>query len=119
MEEDLIDDIKNRIKQYKRENIVFGKPLEFILLRLHTTKEEIEDEILSCRDLTFVEKQKRGVEERYSLFFIYSRRKGRVYVITFRDNFLRIVTAFPLGRKTLRKYHKKGLNITDNSYKNE
>jgi len=108
---DYTDEVKKLINQYKKESIVFGKDLAFLLSRVKESKEEIEKEILSCKDLIFVEKQIKGNEIRYVLFFIYNKRKGKQYVITFRDKNLRIITIFPLGRRTIRKYKKKGLNI--------
>ncbi len=108
--ENYSNEVKELIKKYKKEDIVFGKPLDFLVSRVKSTKEKIEDEILSCDNLTFTEKQIKDDEIRYSLFFIYSKKKGRKYSITFRDSTLRVITIFPLGRRTLKKYRKKGLN---------
>ena len=111
MEKDCADEVRNLIKQYKKENIVFGKPLDFLLPRIKISKEEIENEIISCNNLSLAKKQVKDGEIRYALFFVYGKKKGREYIITFRDYNLRIITAFPLGRKTLKKYRKKDLNI--------
>jgi predicted kinase len=111
MEKDCSDEVKDLVKKYKKEDIVFGKPLDLLLSRVKIDKAEVEEEILSCDNLSLVEKQIKDSEIRYKLFFVYSRKKGREYVVTFRDNNLRIITIFPLGRKTLKKYRKKGLNM--------
>ena len=106
-----LDEFKVGLRKYKKEDIEFGKSLDFLLSRLKTTKDKIEGEILNCDKLSFIEEQSKDNETRYALFFIYDKRKGREYVITFRNNKLRIITIFPLGRKTLIKYRKKGLNM--------
>jgi hypothetical protein len=111
MKRDYSNEVKEIIKLYKKENIEYGKDLNFFVRRLKITEEKIDEEILKCDNLSFTEKQIREDELRYALFFVYSKRKGRKYVITFRDAKLRIITIFPLGKKTLRKYRKKGLNI--------
>ena len=109
MEEDYSIELKELLKRYSKEEIEFGKPEKFILPRIKATKEEIQEEILNCDNLSFVQKQEKDGEIRYALFFVYNKRKGRQYIITFRDNKIRMITVFPLGRKTLRKYKKKGL----------
>ena len=100
-----VEEIKKLLKKYARENIIFGKKKEYILERVGTTEEEIIEELQSTEDLEFVEKQLREGETRYALFFVYSKKKGRVYVITLSDK-LKIITAYPLGKRTLSRYHK-------------
>lgn len=101
-----LKEVKNLIAKYSKEDIIFGKRENYILERINATKEEIIKELLSPENLKFVEKQERDNETRYALFFVYSKRSGRVYVITFRDK-LRVITAYPLGKKTLFRYNKK------------
>lgn len=111
MMKDYSKEIKELIEKYKDNGIVFGKERYFILRRIKSSKESIEKEIFFCKNLYLTEKQVKGNEIRYVLYFVYSHRKGRQYVLTFRDNNIRIITAFPLGRRTIKKYSKKGLNI--------
>jgi|SRR3989344_2164559 len=111
MEKDYSEEVKAIIKTYNKENIVFGKDIDLLLKRVEASKEQIEEEIMSCNSLSFVKKQVKDNEIRYALFFIYGKKKGRQYVITFRNRELRIITVFTLGKKTLKKYSKKGLNI--------
>ena len=114
MTEDYSKEVRRIIEKYKKENIIFGKEIDFLLKRNEVSREEIIGEILSCKNLFLTEKQVKDGETRYVLFFIYSKRKGRQYVITFRDKELRIITIFPLGRKTIKRYQKKGLNRGSN-----
>ena len=99
------EEIKELIEKYMSKGFEYGKPMDFLLPRIKASKEEVENEIINCKDLRFIEKQKREGETRYVLYFVYSRSKGRVYVITFTDKII-IITAYPLGKKTLKKYHK-------------
>ncbi len=110
MVKDYSEEVKKLIKKYKKEDIVFGKEIDFLLKRIGISREEIEKEILDCKNLSLTEKQVKEGEIRYALFFIYSKRKGRQYIITFREKELRVITIFPLGRKTIKRYKKKGLN---------
>ena len=105
------EDVRDLIKKYKKGDIVFGKNIDFLLKRVEISKKDIEEEIVKCENLSFAKKQIKDNETRYALFFVYSKRKGRQYVITFRDKELRIITVFPLGRRTIKRYRKKGLNI--------
>lgn len=109
--EDYSKEVKWLIEKYKDKVIVFGKDINFIIKRVKLTKKSIEKEIFSCKYLYLTEKQVKDNEIRYVLYFVYSHRKGRQYVLTFRDNNIKVITAFPLGRKTIKKYKKKGLNI--------
>ncbi|MBI2043699.1 hypothetical protein HYT25_04900 [Candidatus Pacearchaeota archaeon] len=103
---DGIKEVKELINKYGVVGFIYVKPLDYLLPRIKSTKKEIEKEILSCENLEFVESQHKSGETRYALFFIYNNRRGKVYVITFGDK-IKIITAFPLGKKTLRKYKKK------------
>ncbi|OIO42845.1 hypothetical protein COU56_00215 [Candidatus Pacearchaeota archaeon CG10_big_fil_rev_8_21_14_0_10_31_9] len=104
-------EVKELINHYKEKGIVFGKEINFIIKRIELSKENIEKEIFTCKNLYFTDKQAKDNEVRYVLYFIYTHKRGRQYVLTFRDNNIRIITAFPLGRRTIKKYKKKGLNI--------
>lgn len=107
MEENYSNEVKGLIEKYKKGGIVYGKPLDILLSRIKSSKKEVEEEVFTLKNLEFVEKQIKDYETRYSLFFVYGGNKGRIYVITFRDKNIRIITIFPLGRKSLRKYRKK------------
>ena len=106
------EEVTNLIQKYKKQDIEFGKDINILLRRIKATKEEVETEILTHNNLVHVEKQEKDKEIRYGLYYLYSRKKGRKYVITFRDK-LRIITIIPLGKRTLKKYRKKGLYTKD------
>ena len=101
-----LKEIKKLISAFSEETIEFGKKEEYILERINSTKEKVIRELLILENLEFVEKQERKNETRYALYFVYSKRNGRVYIITLKDK-LRVITAYPLGKKTLSKYDKK------------
>ena len=102
---DYSKEIKELIEKYKEKEFEYGKPIDFLLSRIKASKKEVEEEIINCKDLKFVEKQERKGEVRYVLYFVYSRSNGRAYVITFTNKII-IITIYPLGRKTLKKYRK-------------
>lgn len=110
MEKDYSNEVRDLIQKHKKGDISFGKSLNFLLSRIKLNQEEVEEEIFNCNNLVFTEKQIRNEEIRFALYFVYSRKRGRKYILTFKENKLKIITAFPLGRKTLKKYKKKGLN---------
>jgi hypothetical protein len=111
MSRDYSEEARALIGKYRKGGIVFGKDTAFLLRRTKLSEKEIKNEVFSCKDLSFTGKQEKDGEVRYALFFVYGKRKGRKYVVTFRDGNIRIITVFPLGRKTLRRYRKKGLNM--------
>jgi len=106
MAKDYSEEVKTLIIGYKKEDAEYGKPLEYLLSRNKMTKEEIVKEIFECKNLEFTEKQERKGEIRYVLYFVYSRKKGRAYILRFNEK-IRIITIYPIGKKTLRRYRKK------------
>ena len=106
MTKDYSEELKELIDKYKEKGFRYAKPIQFLLERISDTKENIERELLDSRDLKLCEKQERKGETRYTLYYVYSNRKGRVYAITFEDKIV-IITIFPIGKKTLKKYKKK------------
>jgi hypothetical protein len=57
MKRDYSEEVKNFIKNYKKEDIVFGKNIDFLLRRVEISKEEMEEEVIRGENLSFVEKQ--------------------------------------------------------------
>ena|SRR3989344_1999981 len=106
MAKNYLGELKELIERYKEKGFRYAKPIDFLLERINDTKENIEKELIDFKDLKFYEKQERKGEIRYTLYYVYSNRKGRVYVIAF-ENKIVIVTIFPIGKKTLKKYKKK------------
>ena len=103
---DYTKEVREFLKKYSDKEVIFGKDENYLLERISATKEEVVEDLFTNKDLIFTEKQDKISEIRYVLFYAYSKKKGRVYAITFLDK-IRIITAYPLGRKTLLKYKKK------------
>ena len=107
-----IEIVCNLIKDYSKEQIIFTKKdkLAWLCKRNNTTVDKMQDEILSLNNLESVESQEvehlGEKEKRFRCYFLYSNSKGRCYVLKF-DEKIRVITVFPLGRLTLRKYRKK------------
>lgn len=106
MTKDYSEELKELIEKYKERGFRYAKPLNFLLERMGDTKENIEKELINLKDLQFCRKQIRNEEIRYTFYYVYSSKRGRVYAISFEDKIV-IITAFPLGRKTLKKYKKR------------
>lgn len=106
MSQDYSKEAKDKIDKLKKEGFEFGKSEKYLTHRVGISFKEMQKELEDCKDLVFTDKHKINGEIRYTLYFIYSKRKGRAYAITFRDK-IRVITAFPLGRRTLNRYNKQ------------
>lgn len=103
------DELKELIEKYKDKGFRYAKPVNLLLERINDTKENVEKELIELNNLRFCNKQERKGETRYILYYLYSNKKGRVYAIAFEDKIV-IITVFPIGKKTLKKYKKKFIN---------
>jgi len=100
------------MRKYSKENVEFGKDLDYLCFRNNCKKENFLEDLFSYETLKVVVKQKRNGEERFVLYYIYSERRGRVYVFKFYPEKIRIITIYPIGNKTLRKYNKRKFKNT-------
>lgn len=100
------EELRKILSKYKKEDIEFGKDLSYLCFRNGCSKEEFIKEIFALTDVEIIEKQERG-EERFVIYLIYSKSKGRAYVLRFYPQKIRVITIFPLGRRTLSRYFKR------------
>jgi len=100
------EELKDLISKYKDKGFEWGKPIEYLEFRNGCSKEEMEIEILNYDNVEFVEKQLEQDETRYKLYFVYSSKTGRVYVLKFTEK-IRIITVYPIGKTTLKNYKGK------------
>ena len=109
---DWSNNIKEKAKKYSKDQVIFTKTklLDWLCKRNNSTVDKMKEEILNLKDLTFSERQEVEFEgekeERFRCYFVYSNNKGRCYVLRFNDN-IKIITVFPIGRTTLKKYRKR------------
>ena len=106
MTKDYSEELKDLIDKYKEKGFEWGKPIDYLEFRNGCSREEMEKEILDHDDIEFVEKQGEQGETRYKLYFVYSSRTGRVYVMKFTEE-IRIITVYPIERQTLKNYKRK------------
>jgi len=99
------EEIKILLAEYKDKGFEYGKPVSYLEFRNGCSIEEIESEIFNSDEIEFTEKQIKESEIRYKTYFVYTKKTGRVYVITFRQK-IRIITVYPIGRSTLKRYSK-------------
>jgi len=102
---DYSEELKKLIEQHKEKGFEYGKPIKYLEFRNGCSIEEMEKDLLDFKDLIFTEKQFKENEKRYKTYHVYTSKRGRVYVITFRQK-IRIITIYPLGPNTTKRYHK-------------
>jgi len=101
------DEVKILISKHSSKGFEFGKPTNYLFYRNKgLTAEMVFKELKTGENLKYTKKENVEEEIRYTLYFVHKRSKGRAYCITFREK-IRIITIFPLGRRTLNKYNKK------------
>lgn len=70
----------------------------------------MKNELLNGKNLVHVVKQEvvylNQKEERFQCYFVYSKTKGRCYILKF-EEVIKVITVFPLGRTTLKRYTRK------------
>ena len=112
VERDKSNLVKEKVKKYSKDQIIFTKfhIINWLCKRNNSTIDNMKEEVLNLKHLTFTEKQQvefEGKKEnRFRCYFLYSNNKGRCYVLKF-DEQIKVITVFPLGRTTLKKYRKK------------
>jgi|ETNmetMinimDraft_2_1059921.scaffolds.fasta_scaffold08076_4 hypothetical protein len=110
---DYSEEVMNLISKHKYNGFEWWKSIKLLSFEANLTDEEMKEELSGCRDLHFIEKQKRNGEIRYTLYFVYGRRSGRFYVITFRSK-IRVITVHQMGSKTLNKYFRRRFKKNEN-----
>jgi hypothetical protein len=103
--------VRNRLKQCEPRLITFTKKdVPRILARIAATEDEVRNELHDPKFLVYAESQERPHDKknelRYRCYFVYSGSRGRCYVLAFNGG-IKIITSWPLGRTTLRRYLKK------------
>lgn len=108
------EEFQKILAKYSKENVEFGKDLDYLCFRNNSSKEEFIEEIFSLEHLELINRQEKDKEERFALYFIYSKSRGRVYVLRFYPERIRVITIFPIGKRTLKKYFKRKLKKDKN-----
>jgi len=109
---DWSDVVKEKVKKYSKDQIIFTKSrlIDWLCRRNNSTVEEMINEVINSKDLVFSEKQEaeydREIEIRFRCYFVYSRNRGRCYILRFNHQ-IKVVTVFPLGRTTLKRYRRR------------
>ncbi len=106
MPKNYTEELKEMLEKFKNKGIDWGKDINYLEFRNGCSREEMMKEILDCSNAEYVEKQKTHDEIRYKIYYIYSSRTGRVYVITFRDK-IRVITIYPLSSATAKNCKRK------------
>jgi|GEM_PF-1079354 uncharacterized DUF497 family protein len=109
IKKDYSKEILKIIREHGKNEWQFGKPEELIShdFPQKLTYNDIKKELSSLTSPVFTNKEKRENEYRYTIYTKDSRFRGKVFVITLRNENIRVITAFPIGRRTYLKYDKK------------
>jgi len=102
---DYSEEFKILLEKYREKEVEYGKPIDAIEFRNGLPIKEMEKELFVFKNLEFTERQMKEGERRYKIYHVYSSKKGRVYIITFRDK-LRIISIYPLGPSTVKRYYQ-------------
>lgn len=100
------DFVKKKIKDYGYSDIIFTKVklIDWLEQRNKSTIDKMKNELYTSKNLEFVEQQEvkfqGNMEKRYRCYHIFSGSKGRCFILAFGSK-IKVITAFPLGRKTL------------------
>jgi hypothetical protein len=105
MTKNYLEELKELIDKFRDKGFEWGKPIDYLEFRNGCSKEEMEKEILDYSDTEYVEKQRLMEETSYKLYFIYSSKTGRVYVLRFTTK-IRVITVYPLSGVTIKKYKR-------------
>ena len=103
--------VKIQVKNYTLSDIKFTKVklLSWLELRNRASIQKLKTEVYNSTNLEFVEKQvvtfQNKKETRYKCYHIFSNSRGRCFILTFNST-IKVITVFPLGRKTLTRYRK-------------
>jgi hypothetical protein len=103
---DNIGNVIKKLKKYNSKDVFYCKPINYLCFRNNCSEMDFEKDLLSGKNLKVINPHKRNGELRHGLYFIYNRRKGRVYIVKF-GNLLKVVTIYPIGTKTLNRYNKR------------
>lgn len=106
---DYSQEVIKLIKKFMDNSWEFGKSEEIIShdFPQRLTYDEIKRILSSLKNPEFTHREKRDNEYRYTIYTKDSKYSGKTFVITFRNKNIRVITAFPMGRKTYIKYNRK------------
>jgi len=99
----------NLIRKYKDNKWEFGKPEEVIShdFSQKLSYEDIKNILSALTEPEFTHREKRDGEFRYTIHTKDSKYRGKTFVITVRNESIRVITAFPMGKRTYKKYNRK------------
>jgi hypothetical protein len=109
--QDCSREIRRMLSQRHPTDVVIAKrDAERLLRRNGLTLTQAQQEAMTLRDLRFAFKKEHTYENstefRYTCYCIYSNTRGRCFVLRLNGT-VKIVTMYPLGRKTIRRYLRR------------
>jgi len=102
------EELKRKLKEYKREDIIITSHAELQALVRQVGVEEIISNILNPEKLVFAEKQNsnNALEEKYDCYFAYSKGLAHRYILTVNGKII-IVTVIKINRDWQKMLERK------------
>jgi len=103
----LVEELKEKLKQYSREQIIFTTHARIRAIQRGIDLEEIEDNLLNPNRLSTAIKQEaeKADEEKYDCYFIYSGNLCHRYVLILNKKII-ICTVIKINRRWQRRVEK-------------
>ena len=93
-----IESFKQRLKSYKKEDIIFTSHAEIQALMRQIDLEEVKENIINPKNLVYVEEEpKNSKSEKYGCYFAYEEYHCHKYVLTLNRKVI-IVTIININR---------------------
>ncbi|MBI2630361.1 hypothetical protein HYW76_04635 [Candidatus Pacearchaeota archaeon] len=93
-----LENFKEKLKEYKKEDIIFTFHAEIQALIRQIDLEEVRNNLTNPKKLVFVEKEEiQNKKEKYSCYFAYSNFNCHKYVLTLNSKII-IVTIININR---------------------
>jgi hypothetical protein len=103
----LVEELKEKLKQYSREQIIFTTHARIRAIQRGIDLEEIKDNLLNPNRLSTAIKQEaeKADEEKYDCYFIYSGNLCHRYVLILNKKII-ICTVIKINRRWQRRVEK-------------
>ena len=94
-----LEELKNKLRKYKKEDIIITKHAELQAFVREVDLEEVKENIINPVKLVYVKEQEseREDEKKYDCYFAYSRHLYHRYVLTINRKII-IVTIIKINR---------------------
>ncbi|MFA4952787.1 MAG: hypothetical protein WC584_01040 [Candidatus Pacearchaeota archaeon] len=103
-----LEELKNKLRKYKKKDIIFTKHTEIRALSRNMNLDEIKENIINPKKLVFCKEQdaENPNEKKYECYFAYSENHCHKYVLVLNGKII-IVTIIDINRNWQRIIQRK------------